>query len=198
MARGPRDTRPRSTRPPSSASAICSATTRCVSAAKRRASHAVAASRSTATRAASPAAALRWASFSARCDRRRRFSSRGNSCISPTFCIVMKSRVSDHASAPDVGTFSRPSFSFGSGSSPAGPAISRAASAIACCALSCGARATASRTASAKESGSEASAGPATRSVVLSASAARRNRRRSPVRATGKTEKSDMKPPRMR
>ncbi len=70
--------------------------------------------------------------------------------------MVMKSRVSDQASMPSVGTFSMPTLSFGSGSSPAGPAISRAASTIARCDPSCDDFATASRIASASDSASSA------------------------------------------
>ena len=76
----------------------------------------------------------------------------------PIFDMVMKSRVSDHASWPCVGTFSTPALSFGSGSSPAGIAISRAASTIERCEASCCERETAIFSASASDSGGSAAA----------------------------------------
>ena len=170
---------------------------RSASAANQRASHAAAVSRSMTSRADSIATVPRCASFSARCERSLRFSSRGNSCIKPIFDMVMKSRVSDQLSAPLVGTFSTPSFNFGSGSSPAGPAISRAASTMARCDSSCGELRTATCSASASDSGGpDAIASVMNSSTTIAAMTARAGRRRSAMATRGTTKGDGMEPPR--
>ncbi len=113
----------------------------------------------------------------------------------------MKSRVSDQASGPSVGTFSTPSFSFGSGSSPAGPAISRAASAIERCEASWDDCATARRSASASESAPSAAPASDGGSSVTPMTAKAADRRRPRIQdergraAAGKTRCDDMRPP---